>query len=448
MSVIRKGYSRQMLRIGGVLMVVVTLFWQTQISYALGNASSERVTAATITDSLHIGNVVPTWGQQIPKLVYDGKWYYAASLDGEMYNYPWDGKIFKSPDGVNWSLAAQFNNQTTYQPPGLLLDYKGDLHMQVGCYGYADKPCFPGFQTNGTGAVSYHHVVFNNRLADGSFDFSTFADHSVMNSPFYYMGTAVDKTGRYIYTAYADDVWDLHLAVFDVKKNDYIVQKVIVTPPSNRAWLYPKVQPGNKPGEVSILTGQYVLGSPNSAVYDDVFYLNSTDFGQTWSSPQLVTHVDNPNGYERWVDATDLAIDAHGQIHMLYFEKSDGNPDNELWYKEGINGSPVGLGKLDNHAQLKIAPNGERFIFTSEGAGLAVYRSTDGVQWSKEYYPVDHVQSIFWPTLVEKSNGSKTKPHEVKMIVAGQVSGSNAFSHLLMLTYSWSPNQQGNNEAE
>lgn len=401
---------------------------------AAGGARSS-VTQAVVTDALQVGNVVPTWGQMIPKLVFDGSWYYATVLDGELYAYPWNGKVYKSPDGVNWSVAAEFSGNTTYQPPGLLLDHKRELHLLVGCYVDAAKPCFPGFTTDNAGAVDFHHVVFREKLADGSFDLTTHDDYSLLDTPNYYMGLAMDKTGRFLYAVYSVDTWDLHVAVFDTVSNTYVHRGLVGTPPASRAWLYAKVVPGNKPGEVHVLVGQYVLGSPNSAVYDQVLLLQSTDNGASWSAPHVVTSVENPDGYQRWVDRSDLAIDASGGVHLLYYRKSDADPQNTLFYQDGLNGSPVGLGIGDNHSQLWIAANGERFIFTTSGTALVVLRSADGVSWEREEHAVTGPRNIYWPTLVTRQTGSVTHQREMVMLVAGQGPQGPAFSHLLMLTY-------------
>src|SRR4051794_34138845 len=83
-------------------------------------APGPKVRVDVVADDLHVANVFPTWGAQIPKVVYDGHWYYAATLDGEGTQYPWKARIWKSRNGRDWTQAFELPGHV-YQPPGLVL---------------------------------------------------------------------------------------------------------------------------------------------------------------------------------------------------------------------------------------------------------------------------------------------------------------------------------------
>src|SRR5690606_15871831 len=127
-------------------------------------------------------------------------------------------------------------------------------------------------------------------LPDGSVDFTRYTDHTVRtpNAERYYQGMAVDPTGRYIYTAYAVNGWDLYVNQFDTVTGTDVHTTRIGTPPAGHAWLYPRVQPGTRPGEVYLSFSQYVLGTPNSAYLDGVTLWHSTDFGRTFGEQEYL----------------------------------------------------------------------------------------------------------------------------------------------------------------
>lgn len=94
------------------LLALVLVLWG--VAAAPAAAAGPKVEVSVITDGLHVSNVVPTWGAQIPKLAYDGQWYYAATLDSDDdAKYPWRGIIFKSRDGKSWTKALEMNDPSS-----------------------------------------------------------------------------------------------------------------------------------------------------------------------------------------------------------------------------------------------------------------------------------------------------------------------------------------------
>lgn len=45
-------------------------------------AFASSITSAPVSTTIGTTNVTPMWGPQIPKVVYDGQWYYTTTLDG------------------------------------------------------------------------------------------------------------------------------------------------------------------------------------------------------------------------------------------------------------------------------------------------------------------------------------------------------------------------------
>lgn len=395
--------------------------------------------ADVVSSDLGVANVVPTWGAQIPKAVYDGHWYYVATLDGAGTSYPWKARIWKSRDGESWTQAAVLPGHV-YQPPGLAVDGAGDLFLQVGCY--AGAACYPGVApAPGPDLSSVYTVrlLFRTHEPDGSVDFSRFDDYTLRQGTTerYYMGMGVDPTGRYVYTAYAVNGWDVWFNAFDtVTGNDTLTTKV-ASPPAGRAWLYFRVQPGVKPGEVYLAFEQYVLGTPNSAYLDAALLLKSTDGGRTFEQHTLATSPDTDGNLD-FVDASDITVDANDELHIVYYVRKNGV--QTLYYQRGIDGTPVPVGALDNHSQLLVQPDGTRLVFTTSNTGeLVVARSGDGEAWTSQTYALGGYQ-MFWPNLIESRSGSKPPPslgvgERAAMLLAGRRPGENAFTTLLLVRY-------------
>lgn len=410
-----------------------------------GRAGS--VQTSVVSDALRVTNVVPTWGAQIPKVVYDGRWFYAATLDGDGAQYPWSARVWKSPDAQAWTEVVHLPGYV-YQPVGLLVDGAGRLQLQVACF--LGASCYPGVApAPGADLAGVYAVrlTFADRLADGSVDFGRFTDHSVRTATpagagpeRYYQGLAMSRDGRYLYTAYAVDNWDLHVNVFDTVTGTDLHTTRVGSPPTGRAWLYPRVQPGASPGEVYLSFSQYVLGTPNSAYLDGATLWRSTDFGRSFGTRTYLTENPTPDGDGNWVDASDITVDAAGEVHAVFYRRDAGV--GTLYYQRGVTGTPVAVGPLDNHSQLVVRPDGTRVVFTSSGASLVVARSTDGVHWTRTTHPVDGVAQALWPNLLQDRSGSRTPPGydapgrpATGMLMAGQLAGQSAFQPLLYVRF-------------
>ncbi|PZF84251.1 hypothetical protein [Jiangella anatolica] len=399
------------------------------------------VRASVVSDELAVTNVVPTWGAQIPKVVYDGHFYYATTLDGDGAQYPWSAQVWRSRDGAGWTPVLRLPGHV-YQPAGLLVDGEGDLHLQVACYTGAE--CYPGVAPAPGGELAAVYPVrleFTERNADGSVDFADFTDHTIRaaGSERYYQGLAVDPSGRYLYSAYAVDGWDLWINVFDTVTGADVHTSKVASPPAGRAWLYPRVQPGTAPSEVSLTFSQYVLGGPNSAYLDAALLFSSDDGGRTFGHQEVLTSNPAPDGDGNWVDASDLTVGPDGDVHTVFYRRDGGV--GTLYYQRGLDGDQVPVGPLDNHSQILVAPDGRISVFSSEGAALAVATSADGVDWTIERHTVPGVAAALWPNLLGARQGSRVPPGfggrrpTVGMLMAGQTSGDAAFHPLLFVRY-------------
>ncbi|WDZ82656.1 hypothetical protein [Micromonospora cathayae] len=430
-------------RVLTLLTAVVTLLLATA-----SPATASATTVAAVSTTIGTTNVTPMWGPQLPKVVHDANsgWYYTATMDGSGSAYPWQARIWKSPNGTSWTLAATLN-QYVYQPPALLLDSGNRLWLTVPCY--TGGQCYPGVTPLAGGVNQYVYLVrlqFTTVLGDGSLSLTTWNDHSVRTTSAerYYGGIAIDDDRRYVYHAYSRSNWDLYVARFDTWTNTETVTYV-ASPGVNEAYLYPRVRPGTASGEVWLSFNQTELNTGSSATIHGVQLWRSTDGGATFPSRFMVASCPSPDGTANWCDAVDLVIDGANAPHVLFYKKISGV--SHLYYWKGnagsvtLPGSPVDLGGYDNHAQIVLGAAGERFVFgTLAGAPdnvLRVLRSTTGTSWSTETHAVSGADRTYSPNLMRRESGSfHTNGSEIfRMLLSSRPSGGSVYSRLDFLTY-------------
>ena len=222
-------------------------------------------------------------------------------------------------------------------------------------------------------------------------------------------------------------------------------------PPCGRAWIYFRVRPGLQPGEVYLSFEQVVLCESyvNSAPLDAAWLWRSTDGGRTFPERVKTAEVPYADGYTSWVDASDSTVDSGGVVHAISYKKSNGL--STMLYQEGMHGTPVDIGELDNHSQLLVAPDRERFVFSSQNfplgysvapgeAGLEVVRSRDGLAWNREFFAIPGYKATFWPNMLGPYNGSTALPHAANervygMLLAAQKPDSSQYGTLLFVRY-------------
>jgi len=413
-------------------------------------ALASSITSAPVSTTIGTTNVTPMWGPQIPKVVYDGQWYYTTTLDGTGTQHPWNAKIWKSSDGVSWTLVKTLN-AWVYQPPGLILDSGNRLWLVVPCY--TGGECYPGVMPKAGGSQQYVYLVrlqFTSKLGDGSFNFSSWNDHSDRSATAerYYGGLAIDTLSRrYVYHAYSKNGWPLYFSKFDTWTNTEATNQ-IATPGTNEAYLYPRVRPGTVSGEVWLLFNQTYTNTGNSATIFGVQLWRSTDGGATFPTNQrfMVASCPNPDGVDNWCDAADLVIDANDRPHVLYFKRTSGV--SHLYYWKGnagsvfLPGSPVDLGPYDNHSQIAtIGANGTKFVFahnfSTNDNVLRVLRSPDGATWTTETFAVPNNDRIYSPNVMRPESGTfhSQGTNIFQMLLSGRPPGGSVYSRLEFLKY-------------
>lgn len=431
---------------GALAVLLCALAW-TALQFAPPASATPTLTASTVTNAFGATNVTPMWGPQINKVVYDNSWYYAVVMNGSGTSYPWTAEVWKSSNGTTWTKAVTLG-QWVYQPPGLLLDSGNRLWLDVPCY--TGGSCFPGASTLAGSPQQYiylQRLQFSSKLADGSFDFSTFSQYSVLTTSAerYYRGEAMDPSRRYVYQAYSTAGWYLNFSTFDTWTGTESTH-VIGTPGTSpqEAYLYPRVRPGTAPGEVWLLFSQIYVAQSSTSIFG-VQLWHSTDGGATWSG-FMVASCPSPDA-SNWCDASDLVIDQNDVPNVLFYKRVAGV--SHLYYWKGtagsvtLTGSPTDLGAYDNHSQMSFVGSGNRFIFAHNGPttdnNLQVLSSPTGATWTTTTMPVPGAGLIYSPNIMRPESGTwhSEGTNVFSMLLSSTATGTTSpYSQVQFVTYS------------
>lgn len=426
--------------------MVGCLVGAVMVAVAVPAYAVSSITASTVSASIGTTNVTPVWGPQINKIVYDNSWYYAVGMNGSGTSYPWSAAIWKSHDGSTWSQVVTIG-PWVYQPPGLIEDSGNRLWLDIPCY--TGGACYPGASTLAGSAEQYvylQRLQFSTYLSDGSVDFSTFSQHSILTTTAqrYYRGAAIDHDRRYMYEAYSDPSWNLDFSSYDTWNNTETTG-VIASPGTGtnpqQAYLYPRVRPGTSSGEIWLLFDQDYVGQTSTSIFG-VQLWHSTDGGATWSE-FMVASCPSPDS-NNYCDAADLVVDTNDAPHVLFYKRIAGL--DHLYYWRGtagsvvLSGSPTDLGAYNSHSQMTFTGTGDVFVFafTGNDSNLVVLRSPNGVSWSVDTKAVPGAGLIYTPTVMRPESGTfHSEGADIfNMILSSTPSGTTSpYSQLQFVTY-------------
>ena len=345
-----------------------------------------------------------TWNAHLPKLVTNGDWSYSIftryDATGSMENrVSWIYKKYKN--GNEWQYTGkEFKN--VHQPPGLVLDLDGNLHVFVS---YLGSP------------LRFYDFIFKNRNPDGSINFDNYENYDEWSSDSYgYMGVGVNPKSGTVYTSLATTS-NFVQTIFNVGSKNvqyYTVPKVGKSTLS----LYPQF--AFSPNGNMFYTENELISNWNLAgQYSDlgVYRIVDGHFNLIFSD-----HVDNPNAVDRWIFHSDMAFDSEGKLYVLYFkkpivdgncyyllkEKSDGNLSQPIGIKCSSFTPPKGEKCAENsYVQLQIDSRNYIYLLDRNGNNLVLLRSKDdGNTWEQFVLTIPYLL----PGTANLSNPTIIKP--------------------------------------
>jgi hypothetical protein len=323
----------------------------------------------------------PTWNANLPKLAGDGLFYYAVHTwyaDDASQRY---AEILSRPsDGGEWSVLATVD--MPHQPPGLLIDEGGRLHLAFACQrpGDSDVTCFAGGAGTQGNSRRFYHLVFEARAADGRYDPSTYGNWDEFTGPtngYLGLGTTPDGT---TWGSLADESW--RRVVWSWGPGGE-VDELATLDVSPYYLLYP-VHAALSVGEYLLFGGLFDPGGGGNAAYDAAVALSGNGSGFT------ALYQVAPGG-----DASlaafpgDALLDEAGTTLLSYLD--DGACDTLLATDVGESSEvEVRLGCLGTYAKLHRDGDTLWLLSPSATTEWVIASSPDGgLSWSWATIPVE-----------------------------------------------------------
>jgi hypothetical protein len=452
----------------------IVLLWLAVPPHAFA-ARGAKLMMIPITRSLSVSEDSPTWGTQIPKIVYDGRWFYVLVIDHVgAADHNWGARIFESRDGRHWSQAFVLRDPATgngfvYQPLGLLLDRRNRLHILGGCF--TGGECYPGVAPAKHGEIYTLHVVLSDRARNGAILFARPKDLSIRTpmadgSPVetVYQGLSVDPAGATIYQATSD----LSLHSLWMRRWDAVGDHLIASDhvgdypgpspdaPCGRALLYPQVRPYPR-GTSVLLTFKQLLLCNRPGDADAVISWRSDDGGRSFGVRTALVRLAHADGVTSWVNNADSTVDQYGVPHFIYYVKREEPPTGygAMYYQRGLFGRPARIGTGPGYGQLVARADRTAVVFTAQpnnyvtpvqGASFIVLtQSRDGKRWSRRVRPLPGYYAMDRANLLSRNSGTRLAPDGslsgcYDMIVPAQRRDHGPFSTLFFVR--WCPARQ------
>jgi hypothetical protein len=387
-----------------------------------------------ITQSLSVSEDSPTWGAQIPKVVYDGRWFYVLVIDHVgSADHNWGARIFESRDGRHWRQAFVLRDPATgngfvYQPLGLLIDRRKQLHIVGGCF--TGGECYPGVPPATHGEIYTLHVVLSQRGPNGAILFTRPTDLSIRTPAAdgcpvesVYQGLSMDPTGTTIYQATSDlSFHSLWLRRWDALSGRLVSCARVgnypppaAEAPCGKALLYPQVRPYSATSVM--LTFKQILLCTRPGDADAVISWRSGDSGRNFDVRTTLASVTHADGITSYVNNADSTVDPHGVPRFIYYLKEGEGAagDGGMYYKRGLAGTPTRIGTVSGYGQV-VVRSGAAIVFTAQPTNyvtpvpqasfVVLTQSRNGTRWFKQVWPLPGYYDVNYPNLLSRYSGT------------------------------------------
>ena len=389
---------------------------------SVGSLSTRGIATDTV------GGTTPSdWNTHLAKLVTDGKWNYAVFtrfLGGGPHNVAW---VYSRREGSStWKYTGR-KLEHLHQPPGMVLDRAGRLHLSFDCLGlpHASAKCTSGGAKAGPGGIRFYDLIFWKHRANGSIDLGTSPNRYREYGEFTeksagYLGLGTNPSSGETYAAVGEGV-DQH--VFQVGMSDppretlpdeYVLYPQLVTSPTGVRYYIGTVFPENAfpPEEES---GDH---EDEEEVGSGVVVYRATD------GFQLAFRDESDMSCQMCQYSSDAAFGPDGRLYYLYYKRSctagvcvSASPNCEATSSylltetapgSGSFSDPVSVGCHNDYAQLQVDSAGTINIVDTSGRDFVIDQSRDGGATWRQYcrtVPAGALppgtDGMNWPTLTK-----------------------------------------------
>jgi len=354
-------------------------------------------TAEVVGSSINGQVTPPTWNPHLPKLVGDGNHWYVMHTEFTPDVDARKATIFSRPfAGGSWSPVATVDKP--HQPPGMVVDIQGRLHMVFGCQKSAsgDSTCFTGGAGTFGNLVRFYHLVFNSKDSNNAIVWNSYQNFNEW--PFEtngYFGLSTTSNGV--------TIWSLADLNFDRQVQWWLSGSSFGTLSPltgiNGDLLYPVqiTHPTNGTEGLVFFFGEFNPAGGSNASYNGTvgFEGGLSVNGLSlflYDTPAVSLAPGAVGGYP-----SDGLYLPDGRLVLLQFMADSPTQCTELLrFDNGLNASPTVLpvGCFGTYNKLQLSSTGRLYLLASSG-GLSFHlgQSDDlGETWTFHSVPVQGVE--------------------------------------------------------
>lgn len=337
----------------------------------------------------------PTWNAHLPKLASDGEWMYAVHTHYAPDAAQRLAHILERPaadPGAPWTIAATVSYP--HQPPGIVMDTAGRLHMVFGCMrpGSVDVQCFQGGAGTAGLAIRFYHLIFAAKDGDGSLRFDTYANYSEWTQATNgYLGLGTTEDGV-TWWSLADAGWSRWVQWWSGPAS-YGTSTALTWPSSYLLYPIHAAHPTLGAASLVLYTGAFDPKGGNNAAYKaSVGYSGTLSAGGL--SQLVVREPEAPEPGSLAAYPSDVAWDLDGRLLLLSYLPDATGACTELLSWDGALSEPPAVhpvGCLETYAKIQPMADGSLLVLASASAGpiVQVGRSTDGgASWHWQQAPL------------------------------------------------------------
>lgn len=377
----------------------------------------------------------PTWNANLPKLVADGQYFYAAHTHFTAdVATRYAAILRRARSGGAFSEVARINY--VHQPPGIAFDAQDRLHLVFDCLRPAGQPvtCFAGGAGTGGLTSRFYHLVFSARDAQGALRFDTYANRNEWTAESNgYLGLGTTPSGRTVWSL-ADGTWG---RVVQTQDSAAAVATISTLTVGQGYLLYPiHHATATTPEKLLMFAGEFDPSAGNNAAYLAATAYQGSPSGLT----QLFRRTPGtPQPGKVGAFPSSLAFDAQGTLlAVVYRVDGSGGCSELLRFDGGLGAAPtvLPLGCLGTYAKLQVSSAGTYYLVDGGvGATLRLGVSADrGTSWAWHDIPLTGLPangdiSYIGYTPITPSCAAKAYAPDVLRVFFAGVDGSGGARH-------------------
>lgn len=333
-----------------------------------------KVALEPIFESATPQKTPPTWNAHLSKLVGDSSFLYAVhtSFSDDVASR-WAAIVRRPRGGGSWTEVGRLSY--VHQPPGVVLDPGGTLHLVFDCLrpSAADVTCFTGGAGTAGRTSRFYRLAFSSRGSDSALRFDTYANYNewtAESNGYHSLGLLDDGT---VVFSLADSSWN-RVVQYRTKAGDAGTIATLSRP--STYLLYPIAFGG--PSALGFFAGEFDPKGGTNAGYPAATIFSGTLTGLT--ERLKIEPLTTVGPGEIGAYPSDVEVAPDGTVYALVYRRNGDQCTELLRFDGGLGATPARtfVGCFETYAKLQLARDGRLFLLTSgDSAGMKLGISAD-----------------------------------------------------------------------